>query len=130
MTPVRILIADDHTLVRQGLRQLCEGLGGFSVVAEAENGSEAVTLAREAGRPVRVVYDRLEEMSYAAFRPGAESRFAALTGQDGSRSPTRSRPSKQRDRIMLKTSAKGMFTYPMPADAIITAVNKTNSSAI
>jgi two-component system, NarL family, response regulator LiaR len=45
MTPIRILIADDHTLVRQGLRQLCEGPGGFSVVAEAENGEKAVALA-------------------------------------------------------------------------------------
>jgi len=46
MLPIRLLIADDHTLVRQGLRQLCEGLGGFTVVAEAENGAQAVTLAR------------------------------------------------------------------------------------
>ncbi len=46
MPPIRILIADDHTLVRQGLRQLCEGLGGFTVVAEAENGAQAVALAR------------------------------------------------------------------------------------
>ena len=45
MPPIRILIADDHTLVRQGLRQLCEGLGGFTVVAEAENGAGAVALA-------------------------------------------------------------------------------------
>lgn len=45
MTPTRLLIADDHTLVRQGLRQLCEGLGGFTVVAEAENGTQAVALA-------------------------------------------------------------------------------------
>jgi DNA-binding NarL/FixJ family response regulator len=48
MPPIRILIADDHTLVRQGLRQLCEGLGGFTVVAEAENGVQAVALARTA----------------------------------------------------------------------------------
>ena len=48
MPPIRILIADDHTLMRQGLRQLCEGLGGFSVVAEAENGAQAVALARTA----------------------------------------------------------------------------------
>jgi two-component system, NarL family, response regulator LiaR len=46
MSAARILIADDHTLVRQGLRQLCEGLGGFVVVAEAENGIQAVALAR------------------------------------------------------------------------------------
>lgn len=52
MPPIRILIADDHTLVRQGLRQLCEGLGtataAFTVVAEAENGAQAVALARTA----------------------------------------------------------------------------------
>ena len=48
MSPIRILIADDHTLVRQGLRQLCEGLGGFTVVAEAEDGGQAVALARTA----------------------------------------------------------------------------------
>ncbi|MBI4788788.1 MAG: response regulator transcription factor [Chloroflexi bacterium] len=46
MPPVRILIADDHTLMRQGLRLLCEGLGGFLVIAEAENGAQAVALAR------------------------------------------------------------------------------------
>jgi two-component system, NarL family, response regulator LiaR len=48
MPPIRILIADDHTLVRQGLRQLCEGMGGFMVVAEAENGAQAAALARSA----------------------------------------------------------------------------------
>ena len=45
MSPIKILIADDHTLVRQGLRQLCEGLGGFTVIAEAVNGAQAVALA-------------------------------------------------------------------------------------
>lgn len=56
MPPIRILIADDHTLVRQGLRQLCEGLGGFTVVAEAENGSVAVALAR-ATKPDVILMD-------------------------------------------------------------------------
>jgi two-component system, NarL family, response regulator LiaR len=56
MPPIRILIADDHTLVRQGLRQLCEGLGGFNVVAEAENGAQAVTLAHSA-RPEVILMD-------------------------------------------------------------------------
>jgi DNA-binding NarL/FixJ family response regulator len=46
MPPIRLLIADDHRLVRQGLCQLCEGLGGFTVVGEAETGAQAVSLAR------------------------------------------------------------------------------------
>ncbi len=46
MSPIRVLIADDHCLFRQGLRQICEALGWFEVVGEAENGQEAVELAR------------------------------------------------------------------------------------
>jgi DNA-binding NarL/FixJ family response regulator len=46
MSPIRLLIADDHRLFRQGLRQICETVGGFEVVGEAENGQEAVDLAR------------------------------------------------------------------------------------
>jgi DNA-binding NarL/FixJ family response regulator len=38
MSAIRILIADDHRLFRQGLRQICEQKGGFVVVGEAENG--------------------------------------------------------------------------------------------
>ena len=48
MSQIRLLLADDHTLVRKGLRQLCEGLGGYIVVAEADNGAQAVDLARTA----------------------------------------------------------------------------------
>jgi two-component system response regulator NreC len=35
--PIRIVIADDHAIVRRGLRQLLDGEEGFDVVAEAEN---------------------------------------------------------------------------------------------
>src|SRR5512143_4004103 len=44
---VKILIVDDHTIVRQGLRALLETQDGFVVVGEAENGREAVKKAQE-----------------------------------------------------------------------------------
>jgi DNA-binding NarL/FixJ family response regulator len=47
MLPIRVLLADDHTLFRQGLRQICEVKGGFEVVGEAEDGQEAVHLAAQ-----------------------------------------------------------------------------------
>lgn len=47
MTPLRLLIADDHTLVRQGLRRILEGQPGWEVVAETGDGREAVRLASE-----------------------------------------------------------------------------------
>jgi NarL family two-component system response regulator LiaR len=56
MPAIRVLIAEDHTLVRQGVRQLCGQLGGFTVVAEAANGAQAVALARTT-RPDVILMD-------------------------------------------------------------------------
>jgi DNA-binding NarL/FixJ family response regulator len=39
---IRVLLADDHTIVREGLRLLLEGQGDISVVAEAADGREAL----------------------------------------------------------------------------------------
>ena len=36
----RIIIADDHAIVREGLKNLIDGQGNLRVVAEAENGEE------------------------------------------------------------------------------------------
>jgi len=45
MTPLRLLIADDHTLVRQGLRRILESRSGWQIVAEAGDGREALQQA-------------------------------------------------------------------------------------
>lgn len=47
MKKLRILIADDHPLVRQGLRSVLEAQPGWSVCGEAENGRSAVKLGLE-----------------------------------------------------------------------------------
>ena len=54
--PIRILIADDHEVVRIGLAALLDGQPGLQVVAQAESGDEAVRLARR-HRPDVVVMD-------------------------------------------------------------------------
>jgi two-component system nitrate/nitrite response regulator NarL len=43
---IRVVIADDHPIFRDGLRRLLESEPGFQVVGEAEDGAEAVKLAR------------------------------------------------------------------------------------
>jgi DNA-binding NarL/FixJ family response regulator len=53
---IRILIADDHEVVRIGLASLLDGQPGLQVVAQAESGDEAVRLARR-HRPDVVVMD-------------------------------------------------------------------------
>jgi NarL family two-component system response regulator LiaR len=45
-TPIRILIADDHAVVREGLRALIEAKPDMELVGEAEDGVEAVLMAR------------------------------------------------------------------------------------
>jgi len=45
--PIRVAIADDHPILREGLRRLLEDDGGFEVVGQASDGAEAVRLARE-----------------------------------------------------------------------------------
>lgn len=43
---LRVVLADDHRILRQGLRQLLDGRNGLTVVGEAENGRAAVALVR------------------------------------------------------------------------------------
>ena len=47
MASIRILLADDHTVVRDGLRALLEKQGDMTVIAEAADGRESVRLAEE-----------------------------------------------------------------------------------
>ncbi len=56
MTTLRVLLAEDHEVVRTGLRALIDASPGMKVVAEAENGMEAITRTREL-KPDVVVMD-------------------------------------------------------------------------
>ena len=56
MKAIRVLLADDHTLVRAGIRSLAERIPGVQVVGEAGNGREALDLIRSQ-RPDLVVMD-------------------------------------------------------------------------
>ena len=44
MIPIRLVLADDHEIMRVGLRTLLKGQAGWSVVGEAVNGEEAVEM--------------------------------------------------------------------------------------
>jgi NarL family two-component system response regulator LiaR len=54
--PIRVLVADDHTIVRSGIRHVLEGEPGFQVVGEAATGTEAFDLVEKL-RPDVVVLD-------------------------------------------------------------------------
>jgi DNA-binding NarL/FixJ family response regulator len=72
MNPIRVLIADDHALVRAGIRALVERIEGVVVVGEAGKGSEALDLIRELDPQLMLLditmpdgggFDVLEEVS-------------------------------------------------------------------
>ena len=52
---IRVLLADDHTIVREGVRLCLEAMGDIEVVAEAEDGQIAVQLAIQLRPDVAVV---------------------------------------------------------------------------
>ncbi|MCZ6756370.1 MAG: response regulator transcription factor [Gemmatimonadetes bacterium] len=54
--PIRVLVADDHSVVRQGIRHVLEGAEEFTIVAEAENGNEVAELVAQS-KPDVVVLD-------------------------------------------------------------------------
>ena len=54
--PIRIVLVDDHVLVRAGIRGLIEDIPGAEIVAEAGNGREAIELAKQ-HRPDLVIMD-------------------------------------------------------------------------
>ncbi|ANY83626.1 DNA-binding response regulator (plasmid) [Microvirga ossetica] len=75
----RILIADDHDVIRTGLRAILSGQSGWEVVAEAENGRQAVDLAVETQPDVAILDYQLPVLNgvdatreIRAFQPQTE----------------------------------------------------------
>ena len=56
MKNIKILLADDHKIVRQGISSLLKSLEGFEVIGEVSNGLEAVNFAREK-KPDLIIMD-------------------------------------------------------------------------
>ncbi len=60
---IRVLLADDHVLVRQGVRRILEASGDIAVIAETDNGAEAISLTSELNPDVAVLDIRMPEVT-------------------------------------------------------------------
>ena len=60
---IRILIADDHKIMRDGLRLLLEKEKGFEVIAEAKNGREAIRLAEQLRPDILIMDISMEDLN-------------------------------------------------------------------
>jgi DNA-binding NarL/FixJ family response regulator len=63
VSAIRVLLADDHALVRAGIHALLDAMEGVSVVAEASDGREAVALARVHRPDIAVMDISMKELN-------------------------------------------------------------------
>lgn len=109
MESLRIVLADDHAVVRQGLRSLLEQQPGWTVVAEAATGKDAVTKVREFKPDVAILDISMPslnglEAARQIVEGGSKTRILILTIYD----------SDTMIREMLDTGVKG---YVLKSDA-------------
>lgn len=72
---IRVAIADDHSLVRQGLRRYLETAEGIEVVGEASNGIELLDLIEKESPEIALVDIRMPEMDGLEAARGIRERF-------------------------------------------------------
>lgn len=109
MTGVRILIADDHELIRRGLVTTLGDVPGWSVVAEAENGRRAVELARSTQPDVAILDMTMPELN------GLEATRQILADRNSTRVLIlTAHESEQLVREVLNAGAQG---YALKSDA-------------
>ena len=114
---IRIMIVEDHHVVRQGFIALLKMVEGFEIVAEAPDGEEAVKLFRQHKPDVTLMDLRLPKMGgvetitriRAEFR---DARIIVLTTFDGDEDIYRA----------LQAGAKGYLLKGMSSDELIDAI--------
>jgi len=120
--PIRILIADDHPVVRSGLESMLAKQPDFEVVGEAEDGMEAVRLAKELSPDVILMDLRMPEMDGAAAtgkisKDHPETRILVLTTYDSDADILRA----------VEAGATGYLLKDAPREELYEAVRSTAS---
>ena len=142
---IRVLLADDHYLVRAGLRRLIEDGGDMRVVAEAEDGRDAINKLRESSPDVAIIdismpgVDGLEVINhFAAERPDLpiivltmheEEQYVIRAISAGAMGyiTKRSAP-EQLVRAIRKVHSGGRYLTDMAAEALALHMAKGHSS--
>jgi len=120
----RILLADDHTIMRQGLRQILEHEADFAVVAEAGSGLEAIEQADEHRPDVAVMDIAMKELN------GIEATAQILKRLPATRVLILSMYSDERYAIRaVKAGARGYVLKNSAGDELIRAVHELRKGA-
>jgi DNA-binding NarL/FixJ family response regulator len=119
---IRVLLADDHVLVRQGIRQFLEQAPGIEVVAEADNGESAVRLVQELRPDVAVLDIAMPQVTGVEATRRIKQHFPdvrvlILTAYDDD----------PYIRALLQAGADGYVLKTARADALIQAVRDVHA---
>jgi DNA-binding NarL/FixJ family response regulator len=115
----RVLIADDQALVRTGFRMILDAEPDIEVVGEAENGSEAVTLARSLQPDVVLMDIRMPEMD------GIEATRRVVAPGDGAAPRVLMLTTFDLDEYVydaLRAGASGFLLKDVPAEQLAAGV--------
>ena len=120
--PIRVLIADDHFVVRMGLAAVIGTQPDITVVAEATNGKQAIELFREHRPDVTLMDLRMPEVdgleAITAIRGEfPESRFIVLTTYDGDEDIYRA----------LQAGARAYLLKDMLRDGLVEAIRAVHA---
>ncbi len=121
-TPIRLLIADDHPVVREGLAAMLNRRADMTVVGEASSGREAIDLFRREKPDVTLMDLRMPEIggveaitTLRAEFPNA--RFIVLTTYDGDEDIARA----------LKAGAQAYLLKDTPRDELLDAIRAVHA---
>ncbi len=120
--PIRVLIADDHAIVRQGLRQILSDTPDLTVAGEAENGVQAVQLVRSGEWDVVLMDVSMPD------RNGIDA--LKLIKKENPRLPVlilSMYPEEQYAIRALKAGASGYLTKQSAPDLLVTAIRQVAS---
>lgn len=120
--PIRILIADDHFVVRMGLAAVIHTQSDMTVVAEATTGSQAVEFFRQHRPDITLMDLRMPEMDgieaiTTIRREFPEGRFIVLTTYDGDEDIYRA----------LQAGARAYLLKDMMRDGLIEAIRAVHA---
>lgn len=120
--PIGVLIADDHTVVREGLVSLISRKPDMAVVGEAGNGREAIELWRKHRPDVTLLDLRMPELDgVSAIKQIREhdpnARIIVLTTFDGDEDIFRA----------IQAGAKGYLLKDVPREALMDAIRRVHA---
>ncbi len=120
VSAIRILLVDDHAVVRAGLRMLIESRPGFTVIGEAANGSEAQTVAtREQPDIILLDYDLGPDNGLDVLPKllaATQARVILLTGMRDSDIHVQA----------VRVGAMGVVLKDEAADVLVNAIEKVH----